>query len=301
MKLPSAPTRRKIRERGWCFDLEAGGKMGCNNSKGADTSAFSQPTTNLDDEEEAGLEQMLAYELEFVRAIPLGLSMSETNLQVLRVDPGGQAEQMRVKPGMYIVTINGRQVNTQEEFLTLLAQTETDTVKVCFTNDARAATQTVTLNKDAELGIALAEGSLLVMKVDPTSQAKQAGVKPGLFIITVNGQSVATQEEFFTVMGTATSSSIELTLSRGPRSSAGGAVSQPAPTSADDIDADLAMATALSQSEAEASHAGDDDDEEAAMAAAIAASQADAEATPGAGAEVDAAAGGDEGADEGDM
>ena len=118
-----------------------------------------------------------------------------------------------------------------------------------------AATQTVTLNKDAELGIALAEGSLLVMKVDPTSQAKQAGVKPGLFIITVNGQSVATQEEFFTVMGTATSSSIELTLSRGPRSSAGGAVSQPAPTSADDIDADLAMATALSQSEAEASHA----------------------------------------------
>ena len=38
--------------------------MGCNNSKGADTSAFSQPTTNLDDEEEAGLEQMLAYELE---------------------------------------------------------------------------------------------------------------------------------------------------------------------------------------------------------------------------------------------
>ena len=33
--------------------------MGCNNSKGADTSAFSQPTTNLDDEEEAGLEHEL--------------------------------------------------------------------------------------------------------------------------------------------------------------------------------------------------------------------------------------------------
>ena len=131
-------------------EATAGGKMGCNNSKGADTSAFSQPTTTSDDEEEAGLEQMLAYELEFVRAIPLGLSMSETNLQVLRVDPGGQAEQMRVKPGMYIVTINGRQVNTQEEFLTLLAQTETDTVKVCFTNDARAATQTEWLGVGGE-------------------------------------------------------------------------------------------------------------------------------------------------------
>ena len=171
------------------------------------------------------------------------------------------------------------------------------------------------------VGLALAEGSLLVMRVDPASQAKQKGVKPGMFIITVNGQSVTTQEELFTIMGTATSADVELTLSRGPRSAAGGALSQPAPTSPDDIDADLAMATALSQSEADASHAADDDDEEAAMAAAIAASQAESEnpstaaaiaasqaesETPsGAGAEADAGpeepTGEAAGEDEGDM
>jgi membrane-associated protease RseP (regulator of RpoE activity) len=116
---------------------------------------------------------------------------SPDNWSVGRVVPGGAAEAAGVQPGDRIVAVDGEAVSGWEAFTTAVDDRAGQSVEL--TVDRNGATETLV----ADLRWALSGAGVAALPTQPT-------LRSGATVVSVDGQSVGTYEEFAAVMATGT-------------------------------------------------------------------------------------------------